>query len=171
MTVVIAALLIIAAAVFTLTIRERDLPEPEPVSPFRHLDERKAAIYENLRDLQFEYRLGKLSDEDYQQTKVDLQKELAAVLAEVDRIKQELGMARPSPKAQAGKGRPAPNAASSAAPAAPAAKPAPAAVVAVAEQTTEMSEEKTHVCPHCGAQFGQSLRFCGECGKPMAEKA
>ena len=44
----------------------KDLPEPEPVSPFQHLDERKAAIYENLRDLQFEYRVGKLSDADYQ---------------------------------------------------------------------------------------------------------
>ncbi len=60
---------------------------PEPVSPVQHLDERKAAIYENLRDLQFEYRLGKLSDEDYQSTKKDLQKELARVLAEVDKLK------------------------------------------------------------------------------------
>src|SRR5207248_320934 len=52
--------------------------------------ERKAAIYENLRDLQFEYRVGKLSDQDYQQTKLDLQKELAGVLAEIDRLKQSL---------------------------------------------------------------------------------
>jgi hypothetical protein len=39
-----------------------DLPAAEPESPFLHLDDRKAAIYENLRDLQFEYRVGKLSD-------------------------------------------------------------------------------------------------------------
>ena len=71
-------------------MRAKDLPEPEPVSPFQHLDERKAAIYENLRDLQFEYRVGKLSDEDYQQTKKDLQNELAGVMAEVDRIKLQL---------------------------------------------------------------------------------
>ena len=76
--------------VFILGVRAKDLPEPEPVSPFQHLDERKAAIYENLRDLQFEYRVGKLSDEDYQQTKKDLQKELAGVLAEVDRIRLQL---------------------------------------------------------------------------------
>lgn len=75
---------------FLLFIRFKDLPTPVPVSPFRHLDERKAAIYESLRDLQFEYRLNKLSDEDYQTTKVELQKELARVLAEVDRIKAEL---------------------------------------------------------------------------------
>ena len=80
-----AALLTIGAIVFTLLVRARDLPAPEPVSPTRHLDERKAAIYENLRDLQFEYRLGKLSDKDYELTKLGLQKELAAVLAETRR--------------------------------------------------------------------------------------
>jgi hypothetical protein len=78
--------------VFVLGVRPKDLPAPEPVSPFAHLDERKAAIYENLRDLQFEYRVGKLSDHDYQQTKQDLQKELAVVMAEVDRIKGDLGV-------------------------------------------------------------------------------
>jgi rubrerythrin len=74
---------------FLLFIRFKDLPQPAPVSPFRHLDERKTAIYENLRDLQFEYRLNKLSDEDYQTTKLELQKELARVLAETDRIKSQ----------------------------------------------------------------------------------
>ena len=82
----------IVVILFILGVRPKDLPEPEQVSPFAHLDQRKAAIYENLRDLQFEYRVGKLSDADYQQTKRDLQKELAGVLAEVDRIKTELGV-------------------------------------------------------------------------------
>ncbi|HXM40695.1 MAG TPA: hypothetical protein VN924_05550 [Bryobacteraceae bacterium] len=86
----IAALIAVGAIVFVLTVRAEDLPVPEPVSPFQHLDERKAAIYENLRDLQFEYRVGKLSDQDYQQTKKDLQRELAGVMAEVDRIKLQL---------------------------------------------------------------------------------
>lgn len=93
-SVIIALTCLIAIVVigFILGVRPKDLPAPEPVSPFTHLDERKAAIYENLRDLQFEYRVGKLSDHDYQQTKQDLQKELAAVMAEVDRLKAELGV-------------------------------------------------------------------------------
>jgi hypothetical protein len=74
---------------YLLFIRGKDIPEPTPVSPFQHLDERKAAIYESLRDLQFEFRLNKLSDDDYQTTKKELQKELAQVLAETDRIKSE----------------------------------------------------------------------------------
>jgi hypothetical protein len=75
---------------FLLLIRNKDIPKPAPESPFKHLDERKAAIYENLRDLQFEYRLDKLSDEDYQATKLELQKDLAQIMAETDRIKAGL---------------------------------------------------------------------------------
>jgi hypothetical protein len=98
-----AAVLLIAVTVFfTLSIRAQDVPPPEPVSPVRHLEERKAAIYENLRDLQFEYRVGKLSDDDYQQSKTGLQKELAGVLAEIEKV---LGApvvaARPAAKAVA----------------------------------------------------------------------
>ncbi|HTA42552.1 MAG TPA: hypothetical protein VK789_08895 [Bryobacteraceae bacterium] len=75
---------------FLLFIRVKDIPKPAPESPFKHLEERKASIYENLRDLQFEYRLDKLSDADYQATKLELQKDLAQVMAETDRIKAEL---------------------------------------------------------------------------------
>ena len=38
--------------------------------------------------------MGKLSDEDYQKTKIDLQKELATVMAEVDRVKAELSSSK-----------------------------------------------------------------------------
>lgn len=86
MLVLVAALLTVGAVAFTLLVRQRDLPSPEPVSPVAHLEERKARIYEGLRDLQFEYRVGKLSEEDYQRTKNDLQAELARVLAEIDEI-------------------------------------------------------------------------------------
>ena len=101
MIIAITCVIAIVVIVFVLGVRPKDLPEPEPVSPFAHLDERKAAIYENLRDLQFEYRLGKLSDNDYQLTKKDLEKELAAVMAEVDRVRLKLqgGRAQTPPAA------------------------------------------------------------------------
>jgi hypothetical protein len=90
--IALACVLAVVVIVFVLGVRARDLPEPEPESPFRHLDDRKAAIYESLRDLQFEYRVGKLSDDDYQTSKRDLQKELAVVLSDVDKLKAELAV-------------------------------------------------------------------------------
>ena len=79
MVFAVAVLLVVGAIVFTLFVRKQDLPEAPPVSPTAHLEQRKAQIYENLRDLQFEFRVGKLSDADYQKTKLDLQRELAKV--------------------------------------------------------------------------------------------
>lgn len=92
------ALVVAAAVLFTLFVRVQDIPPPEPVSPTRHLEERKAAIYENLRDLQFEYRVGKLSDEDYQQTKLSLQKELAAVIGEIEKTPAQSALPGPRPR-------------------------------------------------------------------------
>ena len=86
--VLVAAALTLAVILYTLFVRSQDLPEPTPVNPVQHLEGRKAAVYENLRDLQFEYRVGKLSDEDYQRTKKELQAELATVLAEIDSVQQ-----------------------------------------------------------------------------------
>jgi hypothetical protein len=82
-----AAAVTLILLVWTFLIRTKDLPQAAPAVPWHHLEGRKAAIYENLRDLQFEYRVGKLSDDDYQRTKVELQGELAAVLAEIDQLK------------------------------------------------------------------------------------
>jgi len=128
----LAVFIAVGSIVFTLFVRGTDVPEPLPASPTAHLEERKAQIYENLRDLQFEFRLGKLSDADYQKTKVDLQRELAKVLAEIDTI-----------------------------------KPAQAkAAVAVAAAPKPKAD--SHSCPHCGAKFPLSMKFCGECGKAMA---
>ncbi len=99
-----AVVLAMGTILFTLLVRSQDVPEAPPVSPTAHLEERKAQIYENLRDLQFEFRLGKLSDADYQKTKVDLQRELAKVLAEIDAVQPPVSAkaARPpAPKADA----------------------------------------------------------------------
>ena len=99
--VLIAAALTFAVILYTLFIRSNDLPETAPANPLQHLEGRKAAIYENLRDLNFEYRVGKLSDEDYQRTKKDLQAELATLLAEMDRAQQKPSAPPPVPTAKA----------------------------------------------------------------------
>jgi len=51
-----------------------------------YLRERKEAVYENLRDLNFEYKAGKIPDVDYQSMKTSLEDEAAAILAEIARL-------------------------------------------------------------------------------------
>ena len=62
-----------------------------------YLEERKEAVYENLRDLSFEHRAGKLSDDDYEQQRQGLEGEAAIILAEMEEI-QRAPIAKPRAK-------------------------------------------------------------------------
>ena len=68
------------------------LPETLSVGPAKtragYLHERKAAVYENLRDLTFEYKAGKVPDADYASLKSSLQDEAAILLAEIARLEK-----------------------------------------------------------------------------------
>jgi hypothetical protein len=58
-----------------------------------YLRERKEAVYENLRDLNFEYQAGKVPDADYLSLKASLEEEAAAVLAEIARLEEAVSSA------------------------------------------------------------------------------
>jgi hypothetical protein len=51
-----------------------------------YLLERKEAIYENLRDLNFEFQAGKYPEADYEQQRVGLEDEAALVIAEIEAL-------------------------------------------------------------------------------------
>src|SRR5258708_23518970 len=51
-----------------------------------YLRERKDAVYENLRDLNFEYKAGKVPAADYQSLKSSLQDETATFLPAIARL-------------------------------------------------------------------------------------
>ena len=46
--------------------------------------ERKEQLYENLRDLNFEFRAGKYPEEDFEKQRAQLEHETAQLLAEID---------------------------------------------------------------------------------------
>jgi hypothetical protein len=54
-----------------------------------YLRERKDAVYENLRDLNFEFQAGKMPEADYQSLKASLQDEAATLLAEIARLESK----------------------------------------------------------------------------------
>jgi hypothetical protein len=82
----ICAALITAASLFYIFYLPGELylgPEKTRAS---YLRERKDVVYENLRDLNFEYRAGKVPDADYQSLKANLQDEAAGLLAEIAQL-------------------------------------------------------------------------------------
>ena len=65
-------------------------PDASDLAPRRsRLDqmlERRDTIYDNLRDLRFEFRSGKYAENDYESMKISLENEAAMVLTEIDEI-------------------------------------------------------------------------------------
>jgi hypothetical protein len=90
---------ILACAVMTLgsLVYLFSLPEHLYSGPQKtrlaYLRERKEVIYENLRDLNFEYKAGKFPDADYQTMKASMEEEAAAVLAEIARLEEAARLA------------------------------------------------------------------------------
>jgi len=83
---IVCAVLITAASLFYIFYLPGELylgPEKTRAS---YLRERKDVVYENLRDLNFEYRAGKVPDTDYQSLKANLQDEAAGLLAEIAQL-------------------------------------------------------------------------------------
>jgi hypothetical protein len=97
MTLAVSILLISAVLAMVLLVRPGAIPPTETLSPTAHLEERKAAINENLRDLNFEYRLGKLSEADYTKSRQGLENQLARVNATIVSLVGKT--ARPAPPA------------------------------------------------------------------------
>lgn len=78
-------------------------PDASDLAPHRtqldQLLERRDAIYENLRDLKFEYRAGKYSEGDYEGMKSSLENEAALLLTEIEQV-TESQIRRPRPGAR-----------------------------------------------------------------------
>jgi hypothetical protein len=89
MTIAIC-LLMGAAAVFYIFYLPGKLYLGPKKTRAAYLRERKDVVYENLRDLNFEYKAGKLPEADYASLKSNLQDEAATLLAEIARLESRI---------------------------------------------------------------------------------
>ena len=137
----VCAVIAAGAIGFTLYVRDRDIPPlPHENPELRHLESRRQILYDNLKDLQFEFHQGKLSDEDYQSLKAGFLGDLAGIMDAIERL--EAAPALP------GKQRPAEG---------------KARVKAQAGHAAN-----SNICPSCQAENPPDHKFCGKCGKGLA---
>ncbi len=86
MVAFICILMAIVALAFVLFV------EPEPVAvslvdeQLMPLLRKKEILYENLRDLLFDFRMGKVSEADYQESKRTAQAELVPLMSALDEL-------------------------------------------------------------------------------------
>jgi len=82
---------------FYVFYMEQEVWVGEEKTRLGYLYERKEVIYDNLRDLNFEYKAGKFPDADFQAMRSTLEAEAAQVLAEIEQLENLASTAGPTP--------------------------------------------------------------------------
>jgi hypothetical protein len=113
--------------------------EPGGVSPLNDLIGRRDAAYRAIKELDFEYQLGNLSESDYRSLRERYRSEAAAVLRELDAAMKESGPGEAAPS-----------------------RPATAAAVA-----STVSAQADPPCPSCGGPTESGDRYCRSCGASL----
>lgn len=84
-SVFICAVMAAALIAYTFYVPEH-VDQGAEKTRLAYLKERKDQVYENLRDLNFEFKAGKFPDADYRQMRSALEEEAAALLAEIEHL-------------------------------------------------------------------------------------
>lgn len=85
LTYIFSGLFALGIFVFVFYPGERTA-ETEDKTRLTYLYERKDVIYENLRDLNFEFKAGKFTQADYDAMRVGMEAEAARILAEIEML-------------------------------------------------------------------------------------
>jgi hypothetical protein len=103
---------------------------------------RKAVVYTNLKDLEFEYKMGRLSDADFQRLESGYKLEAATILQKLDQLGIEKNIDENIERDVAlRKARLYPS---------------------TGRQASH--HEETSKCPVCGADIISGKKFCADCG-------
>jgi hypothetical protein len=165
-------------------------PGPAPIlvedDKLTELLGRKDAVLQAIKDLEFDYYVGKLSEEDYQLYDQRLRRQALGLLQQIEQVtpltasldatlEAEIAQrrrvqeghtppaAKPVPAAVPAQGAWAAGVPAAAAGAAPVAVAAPAVSV-----TNGNSGGASHFCTNCGSRLEAHHKFCANCGTPIS---
>jgi hypothetical protein len=138
--------ILLAAYVMTPLLAAQGAGEgalPVDVSPAADLKRRRLVIYENLQDLEFEYKAGKIARQDYDSLRENYTAEAAELMlasqeAERPALSDDAFIEREVAARRARR------------------KPNPAG--------------EDYRCPKCGFENPLPVKFCGECGTPISTR-
>jgi hypothetical protein len=103
---------------------------------------RKAVLYRNIRDLAFEYRMGRLSDEDYRQLEDGYKADAAAILQKIERIGGSIRLDEALEKEIASR------------------------KAADLKEAAGLAKDEAR-CPSCGAEILPGKKYCADCGRKL----
>lgn len=177
----IALVLSLAALAFVLWPLLKPGPAPVIVEDDRltELLGRKDAVMAAIKELEFDYHVGKLSEEDYKLYDGRLRRQAVGLLQQIEQVapqsagldaEMEAEIARRRRVAEpvpAGLRQPvAVSAVSAAAPVAAPVAVAPAGGAQSAATNGGNGSAKPHFCTNCGNRLEPHHKFCANCGAP-----
>lgn len=108
---------------------------PIDVTPLGDLKRRRLVVYENIKDLEFEFQAGKIARDDYQSLRENYLAEAAELMVasqEAERVSAQDALIEREVAARRARRKP------------------------------EQADDYT--CPKCGFENPLPVKFCGECG-------
>jgi hypothetical protein len=165
-TVVLAAVISLAAilvAVWPLLKppRGRVLLEDDRLG---ELIGRKESTLKAIKDLEFDFRVGKMDEEDFQRLDQRLRRQAIGLIQQIDKLAPAGAAIDEALERQIAAMR---RAQGPATPPASAARPLPASVATNGHTTTAPAR----YCTECGAALEATHKFCAQCGAPVAVQA
>ena len=114
---------------------------PVDVTPLADLRRRRLVVYENIQDLEFEFKAGKIADQDYQALKQEYRMEAARLMVDSQAAEtltpEEVLIERE---------------------------------VAARRARRKIQPLEEYVCAKCGFENPLPVKFCGECGAKVTER-
>jgi len=103
---------------------------------------RKAIVYSNLKDLEFEYRMGRLADDDFHRLEAGFKGEAAVILQKLDRLGVEGNVDETIERD-----------------------------IAARKERIKTPEGRSRrhelQCPSCGSEVAPGKKFCADCGQRL----
>jgi len=148
--IIIGALILIGLAVAAIAwplFKERNetaeglLAEETASDPMAELLEQRDAVYQALRELRFDYQVGKVSEDDYRAFDAQLKTQAVATLKAIDALKQVEADSDLDSRIEA-----------------------EITALCQVNGADSAASAAINVCPQCGYSLRTSDRFCGNCG-------
>jgi NADH pyrophosphatase NudC (nudix superfamily) len=134
------ALFILIALVVSLPFFDRQRPAVRPISRREELEQERASIIREIRELDFDHRTGKVNDEDYKQMREARLARGALILRELAALKNSES---PDPERTI---------------------EAEVARLRTALIANGKAQGASTACPHCNQPVRSGDKFCPQCG-------
>ncbi|MFC1466629.1 MAG: zinc-ribbon domain-containing protein [Candidatus Brachytrichaceae bacterium NZ_4S206] len=139
------ALLIVVVVVVALPLLDRKTPAIQPPSRREALEQERRAVISAIRELDFDYRTGKIGDADYKRLREAQVARGAQILRELAELNDEESDVDAEIEAQIARLR----------------------TVWSADGRSRAGLPSAIICPSCGHAAGAKDKFCPQCGQRL----